>query len=116
MSERDLETLRAERRTAGLRIDPENVEVTFFWTEVDDPYGDYPAAPAEYSCVGRSYFARIPGDDRWICFHDLPCVVSDRIWDRIGRHEIGDANPSTLPGSSLQGVAAPGWPADDLTP
>jgi hypothetical protein len=33
--------------------------------------------------IGRNYFARSPGSDVWVSFHDLPAAVCDRLWTRM---------------------------------
>lgn len=69
-----LDQLRETRRAEGAKIDPKSAEVTFWWTQVIDSYGDIPAKefPEDCDCVGRSYFARSLPDGEWIYFGDLP--------------------------------------------
>jgi hypothetical protein len=70
------------RRQEGKNIDPETAEVTFWWTEVLDPYGVYDL-PEEHHCVGRSYFAMRPGSKICVWDGDLPEETEKRIWERI---------------------------------
>jgi hypothetical protein len=44
--------------------------------------------PEECDQVGRNYFARSPGIDVWVSFHDLPQAVVDRLWARIRAGEF----------------------------
>jgi hypothetical protein len=60
------------RKKAGLKIVPSTAHVNFVWTQVDDPYGIFPAPPEEGVCIGRVYFARSPDSDIWVEFGDLP--------------------------------------------
>jgi hypothetical protein len=68
MTREEVEAFYAERRQAGLAIDPATAIVTFWWTEGLDPYG---IDPVEGDNVGRTYFARAPDGD-WVAFEDLP--------------------------------------------
>jgi hypothetical protein len=80
------------RREAGQRMDPKSadVEVTFWWTEVLDPYGVYDLTPGE-ECVGRSYFARSPDSGGWVHFCDLPGDAQEELWRRINSGELVDS-------------------------
>jgi hypothetical protein len=82
------------RKQEALRIDPERVEIDCRFGNVSDPYG-VEDLPDEYNCIGRNYFARSPGSDVWVSFHDLPDAVVRRIWARIdaGDFERGDRIP-----------------------
>jgi hypothetical protein len=60
------------RKRAGLEIDPATAEVTWTYGQTLNPYGIIVDLPDEYSQVGREYFARSPGSDIWVNFHDLP--------------------------------------------
>ena len=51
-------------------------------SEVLDPYGVDPDLPEECQCIGREYFARSPGSDIWVHFHDLPEETRDALWER----------------------------------
>ena len=73
----------ALRKDAALRIDPETAEVYWEHGQICDPYGVEDLLSEEYQCIGRNYFARSPGSDVWVSFHDLPKVVCDRLWQRI---------------------------------
>jgi hypothetical protein len=48
-----------------------------------DPYGVYPDLPDELRQVGREYFARAPGSDIWVSFHDLPDEVCAALWEKL---------------------------------
>src|SRR5262245_23428882 len=72
----------AIRKEAGLKIDPETAEVMWTYAQTLDPYGVYSDLPAEWDCVGRECFARSPGSDIWVSFHDLPKTVRDDLWKR----------------------------------
>jgi hypothetical protein len=62
-----------------------------FWDygHVLDPYGVYDLTDEEH-CIGRNYFARSPGSDVWISFHDLPAAICDRLWARMRAGEFND--------------------------
>jgi hypothetical protein len=62
--------LHQERLAAGRLIEPATAEITWWWGQTMDPYGDG-CLPAELEQTGRVYFARSPGGD-WVCFYDLP--------------------------------------------
>jgi hypothetical protein len=79
----------AVRREAGFKIDPETAEVFWEHGQVGDPYGLCDPTDEGY-CVGRNYFARSPGSDLWISFHDLPAVVCDRLWARMRAGDFDD--------------------------
>jgi hypothetical protein len=78
-----------DRKRAGKLIDPATAKVTFHWAEVLDPYGVL-AVPEEYSCVGRSYFARSPESDNWVSFYDLPKETVQALEARIDAGEFDD--------------------------
>ena len=61
-----------------------------------DPYGDGRDLPEEFQQVGRDYFARSPGSNLWIWFHDLPDATADRL---LEKHEHKLAFPAGLPGA-----------------
>jgi len=69
----------ALRKDAALRIDPETAELFWDYGQSFDPYGVEDDLPEEYQQIGRNYFARSPGSDVWVSFHDLPKVVRDRL-------------------------------------
>ena len=52
-------------------------EVEWRYAQTLDPYGVYPDLPEECQQVGREYFARSPGSDIWVHFHDLPEETRD---------------------------------------
>jgi hypothetical protein len=72
----------AIRKEAGLEIDPETAEVCWEYGQVMDPYGVHSDLPEECWQVGRQYFARSPGSDIWVHFHDLPDETRDALWER----------------------------------
>jgi hypothetical protein len=67
-----------ERKETGLRLDPATAEVFFLYGETLDPYGEE-GVPAEYSCVGRVYFAFDPADGVAVWFGDLPEKTRDAL-------------------------------------
>ena len=71
------------RREAGLKIDPENAEVSWEWANTADPYGIDPELPPEFNSVGRVYFARTPETEIRVSFHDLPEEVRKRLWELL---------------------------------
>jgi hypothetical protein len=76
------------RKEAGLRIDPEHAQIFWEYGSVRDRYELYDLIGEEDN-VGRSYFARPPGSDVWVSFHDLPAAVCDRLWTKM---KAGDFN------------------------
>jgi hypothetical protein len=83
----------AGRKAAGLRIDPNSadVEVTFWWAQVLDPYGVQESLPPECRCVGREHFARSPDSGGWVNFSDLPDKTQDELWRRTNSGELVDS-------------------------
>jgi hypothetical protein len=73
-----VEYWKALLQMAGRQIDPETAEVYWEHTQVLDPYGVFDI-PAEFDCVGRSYFARSPGSKIWVTFSDLPKETRDAL-------------------------------------
>ena len=63
------------RKDEALKIDPATAEVTWRYALTLDPYGVRPELPEEVRQVGREYFARAPGSEVWVHFHDLPDEV-----------------------------------------
>jgi hypothetical protein len=82
----------AIRKKAAVQIDPETAEFFWEWGSVLDPYGVCESLP-EDNC-GRSYFARSPGTDDWVSFHDLPATTVKRLWERISNGELRDCEES----------------------
>jgi hypothetical protein len=82
MKEIDVEQFHVLRREAGLKIDSETAEVSWTYGQVLDPYGIRDLLPEECYCVGRAYFARAPGSDMWVHFHDLPSETEDALWKK----------------------------------
>ena len=71
----------AIRKEAALRIDPATAEVEWAYGYVMDPYDVYELSEEE-KCVGRVYFARSPGSDVWVSFHDLAKPIVEALWDK----------------------------------
>ena len=84
----DLEAWLAIRKLEGQRIDPANVEVFWYWTQVDDPYGVYGETPEEESCVGRTYFFRNIGSEIWVASTDIPKEKMEILWARIKNSDL----------------------------
>ena len=82
------------RKEAGQQIDPETAEVDWNYAYTLDPYGVDPDLPEELQQVGREYFARSPGSDVWVSFHDLPDATRDALWKK---HKSRLAFPAGLP-------------------
>jgi len=78
-----LQELRAMRKEAGRRIDPETAEVTFYYCQTLDPYGDFSDLPDELHQIGGEYFARSPNDGIWIWFGDLPETTREALRKRL---------------------------------
>jgi hypothetical protein len=89
------EELRAWRKAAGERINPDTAEVWFQFVEILNPYGDPPPVPPEHSCRGRVFFAADPVEDVPVWFYDLPEETREKLEakrsaaDREGWEEIG---------------------------
>jgi len=71
----------AIRKEAALHIHPETAEVEWIYVDIADPYG---VLAEGCGCFGREYFARSPESDIWVCFDDLPTIVSDALWEKHG--------------------------------
>jgi hypothetical protein len=84
----------AIRKEAGHKIDPETAEVMWTYADGFDPYGVDPTLPGEEYNIGRAYFARSPGSDIWVWFHDLPEATSDRLWEKHKRELAAFLIPS----------------------
>ena len=83
------------RKDEGSRIDPETAEVMLVYAHTLDPYGVDPDLPEELQQVGREYFARAPGGDIWVHFHDL----LDETREKLGSmHRSKLAFPAGLEG------------------
>jgi len=91
--EMNVEEWLAIRKQEGLKIDPNTAEVHWQYAQTLDPYGIYPDLPEECQQIGREYFARSPGSDIWVHFHDLPQETRDALWER---HESNLAFPAGL--------------------
>jgi hypothetical protein len=84
----------AIRKQTARKIDPETAEVDWDYGQVLDPYGIHPELPEEYQCVGRNYFARVPGSDIWVEFGDLSRATACALWEK---HKDKLAFPAGLP-------------------
>jgi len=82
-------------KAEGLKIDPRSAQVTWQYAQVGDPYG-VEDLPAEYSSVGRMYFARAPSSDTWVWFGDLPAVTRDALNDRLRAQRPPETVPFNL--------------------
>jgi hypothetical protein len=72
MSEKaNVEEWLAIRKEEGLKIDPDTAEVDWHYAQTLDPYGVDQNLTEECQQIGREYFARSPGSDIWVHFHDL---------------------------------------------
>jgi hypothetical protein len=80
-------------RKRELKIDPDTAEVNWHYAQTLDSYGVDPNLPEECRQIGREYFARSPGSDIWVHFHDLPEETRDALWER---HESKLAFPAGL--------------------
>lgn len=69
----------ADLEQAIRTIDPKTTEVTWWYADIDDPYGIVEGRPTQ---VGREYFARSPEGGPWIWFGDLPASLSDALWEK----------------------------------
>jgi hypothetical protein len=81
----------AIRKEARSKIDPETAEVKFIYA-LTDPYGVGRDIPDESRCSGREYFARSPGRDIWVHFHDLPKATHDALWKKMERGDYADGD------------------------
>jgi hypothetical protein len=72
----------AIRKEEGLKIDPDTAEVDWYYVQTLDPYGVCSDLPLDFRQIGRGYFARSPGSDIWVHFHDLPEKTRDALWER----------------------------------
>jgi hypothetical protein len=95
--DKETEAWLAIRKEAAKAIDPATAELTWAYGPVGNPCGIYP--PDESDCIGREYFARAPGSDVWVSFHDLDTSVRDELWKR-----------AVAEGHVLQIVVRPGEP------
>ena len=70
----------AVRRAEAKLIDPATTVVGWDYGQTLDPYGL--GLAEELWQVGRNYFARRPGGEIWVSFHDLPIDVCKALWKR----------------------------------
>jgi hypothetical protein len=83
MSDQEQKEFVSIRKAAGLEIDPATAEVLWYYGQVADPYGIIPDLPEELDQVGRTYFARSPGSDRVVSFHDVSESTAKALWQAI---------------------------------
>ena len=67
----------------GLKIDPETAEVRWEYVRVMNPYGIYPYQEELDDCIGRGYFARVPGSDIWVHFDELLESTREALWTKL---------------------------------
>ena len=80
----------AIRKEAASKIDPETCELLWRYAYDVDPYGVIEEAALDAwmeanNCaftVGREYYARSPGNDIWVSFHDLPRATRNALWEK----------------------------------
>jgi hypothetical protein len=86
MTVAEAEAFLAERKAAGLLIDPANCTVIQYYAEALDIYGIF-EDPGEWSCTGSELFARNPestGPDRyWVWLGDLPEETCEAVLKRL---------------------------------
>jgi hypothetical protein len=63
------------RKTAGREIDPDTARLHWAYRYTLDPYGVQKDLPDEGKQISREWFARAPGSDIWVSFHDLPTAL-----------------------------------------
>jgi hypothetical protein len=95
-NENEIKAFLTGRKEAGRRIDLNNVEVTWCYAQVLDPYGVIPDLTDEEYCVGRSYLAHSPASDGWVSFYDLPKATAHELWRRIEAGGFPEVAPLTL--------------------
>jgi hypothetical protein len=78
----EIETFLAEAKAEALSIDPETADVTFWWSDFDDPYCVYGRPEEFWYCIGREYFARNTDSDIWVWFGDLPKESREKLKHR----------------------------------
>jgi hypothetical protein len=79
--------LKALRKEAGAKIDPNTADVWFGWGQIIDPYGDYDDLRPEEECIGRLHYARSP-DSIAVSFYDLPQQTRDALEQRLERGDF----------------------------
>ena len=75
----------AIRKKAALEIDAETAEISSLYGPTIDSYGVYDDLTEEEQQVGKNRFARSPGSEIWVSFHDLPPTVLKALWERMDR-------------------------------
>jgi hypothetical protein len=71
----------AGREREGALIDPESAEVCWQYGSTLDPYCVYDL-PAQFTQIGREYYARRPGSDIWVSYIDLPPETLRRLREK----------------------------------
>jgi hypothetical protein len=87
----------ATRKEAGLQIDPETAEVTWWYGQTLDPYGIEPDLPEDCQQIQRQYFACSPGSDIRVSFYDLPKASRTALWEKHKRELAFPAGLEGLP-------------------
>ena len=77
--DKETEAWLAIRKEAAKAINPATAVVFWVNGQVGDPYGIMPDIPDEARRIGPTYFARAPGSDMWVSFHDLPASVVNEL-------------------------------------
>jgi hypothetical protein len=72
----------------AFKIDPDTAEIHHSHTRYFDPYNvldewELPEELQEASYYDWVSFARAPGSDIWVEFHDLPCETRERLLERL---------------------------------
>jgi hypothetical protein len=85
----------AERKEAGLLIDPETADYYFCYGSIMDPYGVYPRFAED--CAGRIWFAHTP-ETGAVSFYDLPEQTRTRLRERVETEPREDLFPLRVKG------------------
>ncbi len=70
------------RKEAGKLIDPERAQCFIIEDDITDPYGVRGYSPDESVC-GRLYYAKNPGSEIWVEFHDIQRGIRDKLFRRL---------------------------------
>src|SRR4051794_12125572 len=73
------------RKAEGLKIDPETAEVDWAYRYTTDPCGVEKDLPDQCKQIGREWFARAPGSDIWVSFHDIPTALIPALRQRADK-------------------------------
>jgi len=86
----------ASREEAGLKIDIETCEITWWWGLTSDPYGLRQAKGDlldEEKQIQRLYFVRSPETQGWVCSYDFPSDKIAAMHDRFAKEGENDWLP-----------------------